>query len=234
VTSAGACGWRGTVELSPDEGPAHSEEKTVSIRTDAASARRSTITKAVASVGILAAAAAVAGLGSFGTFTDSTTPVQTNVDTGVLSIALSPVASTATVPVTTGSLLPGDSTSVPLDLINDGNVAWESVSVATWAARSSLLDSDRVNGLQLELESCASSWVANGAAYSCADGAQQFYSGPIVTESELAGAFSLTPGRTDHLLATVSFPTTGGDQFTNLVTDLAFQFTAVQRDGAGR
>ncbi|TFV65287.1 UNVERIFIED_ORG: hypothetical protein E4P37_10290 [Bacillus sp. AZ43] len=206
----------------------------MSIRTDAATARRSTVTKAVASVGILAAAAAVAGLGSFGTFTDSTTPVQTNVDTGVLSISLSPGASTATVPVTTGALLPGDSTSTPFDLINDGDVAWESVSVASWATRSSLLDSDRVHGLQLELESCASSWVADGASYSCADGAQQFYSGPIVNESELAGAYSLAPGRVDHLLATISFPTTGGDRLTNLVTDLSFQFTAVQRDGTAR
>ena len=206
----------------------------MSIRTDAASARRSAVTKAVASVGVLAAAAAVAGLGSFGTFTDSTTPVQTNVDTGVLSISLSPAASTATVPVTTGAMLPGDSTSTPLDLVNDGNVAWESVSVESWATRSSLLDSDRVHGLQLELESCASAWVADGAAYTCADGAQEFYSGPVVGESELAGAVSLTPGRVDHLLATISFPTTGGDRLTNLASDLAFQFTAVQRDGAGR
>ena len=60
----------------------------MSIRTDAASARRSSVTKAVASLGVLAAAAAVAGLGSFGAFTDSTTPVQADVDTGVLSINL--------------------------------------------------------------------------------------------------------------------------------------------------
>ncbi len=206
----------------------------MSIRTDAASARRSPIAKAVASVGVLAAAAAVAGMGSFGTFTDSTSPVDTNVDTGVLSINLSPAASYATVPVTPGALLPGDRTSTPFDLVNDGNLAWEAVTFKSWATSSSALDSDTVNGLQLTVESCSDSWTVAGSGYVCGGDVRSFYTGPIVMDRALEGAASLTAGGVDHLLATITFPTTGGDALKNNSSRLAFQFNAVQRNGAAR
>ena len=50
--------------------------------------RYKSATKIVAAIGAVGAAAAVAGLATFGDFTDSTTPVGTNVDTGVVSITL--------------------------------------------------------------------------------------------------------------------------------------------------
>ena len=42
--------------------------------------------KMVASFGVLGAAVAVAGLGTFGSFTDSTTPIAAEVATGTVSI----------------------------------------------------------------------------------------------------------------------------------------------------
>jgi hypothetical protein len=206
----------------------------VSIRTDVRSARRSSITKAVASVGVLAAAAAVAGLGTFGNFTDSTTPVDSTVDTGTVSINLSPASSYATVPVTTGGFLPGDSSATPFDVTNDGDVAWQSLTFTSWATTSSVLDSDPVHGLQLRLEACSVSWTVAGSGYVCGGDVQPLYAGPIIVDRPLAGAVSLTPGRTDHVLATISFPSTAGDQYKNKVSEMAFRFTAVQRDAATR
>jgi predicted ribosomally synthesized peptide with SipW-like signal peptide len=206
----------------------------VSIRTDVTSAHRSTITKTVASLGVVGAAAAVAGMGTFGSFTDSTTPVDTNVDTGTISINLSPAAMYATVPVTTGGFLPGDSSSTPFDVANDRDVAWESVTFTSWATTSSVLDSDPVNGLQLTLASCSTSWTVVGSGYACGGDVQEFYSGPIVLDRALADAASLTPGGVDHLLATIDFPASAGDQHKNKISELAFTFTAVQRDGAAR
>ncbi len=49
---------------------------------------RSTARKVIGSLAILGTAAAVAGLGTYGNFTDSTTPLNTTVDTGALSIDL--------------------------------------------------------------------------------------------------------------------------------------------------
>lgn len=206
----------------------------MSIRTDVCSARRSPVTKMVASLGIVAAAAAVAGLGTFGSFTDSTTPVGTDVATGTISIRLSPAATFATVPVTTGGFLPGDSSATPFDVSNDGNVAWESITFTSWATRSSVLDTDLVNGLQLTLESCSAPWAVAGSGYACGGTVQEFYSGPIVTNTPLAGAAGRTPGGMDHVLATIDFPTTAGDAHKNKISDLAFRFTAVQRGGAAR
>ena len=56
---------------------------------------RRTRARIAASVVVLGAAASVAGLGTFGTFTDSTTPVVSRLDTGVLSIALTEAAADA-------------------------------------------------------------------------------------------------------------------------------------------
>ena len=206
----------------------------MSIRTDVRSARRSPITKAVASVGVLVAAAAVAGLGTFGTFTDSTTPVGTGVDTGTVSISLSPASSYATVPVTTGGFLPGDRSATPFDVTNDGDVAWESLRFTSWATTSSVLDSDPVHGLQLSLESCSVSWTVVASGYACGGDRTPLYAGPIMMDRSLDGAASLTPGRTDHVLATISFPSTAGDQYEDEVSEMAFRFTAVQRDAATR
>ena len=55
-------------------------------------ATSSTARKVVGSLGVLGTAAAVAGMGTFGNITDSTTPVATTIQSGTLSIALYNVA----------------------------------------------------------------------------------------------------------------------------------------------
>lgn len=204
------------------------------IRGNAAAARKITTTKAVASLGIVGAAAAIAGLGTFGTFTDSTS-VDTGVDTGVVSISLSGAAAYATTPAITGGLLPGDTRATPFDLKNDGDVAWASLTFRSWAAVSTLLDTDTVHGLQLTLESCSQSWTVAGAGrYSCAGTDTLFYSGPIIMETTVENAASQSPGNTDHLLATVGLPADAGNDLKGLTSQISFTFTAVQRDGAPR
>nr|WP_275585362.1 TasA family protein [Blastococcus saxobsidens] len=187
------------------------------------------------SLGVLGIAAAVAGMGTFGTFTDTTTPVEADVDTGVLSVSLGRAANNATVPLIPGGLVPGDTLATPFDLRNDGTLAWSSVSFESAASRSSLLDTDRVNGLQMVVQSCSSPWTVTGpGAYGCGGTVTDFYTGPVVMDEVLEGAASLAPGRVDHLLATIVFPQSAGNALQGQVTDLAITFTAVQRDGTDR
>jgi hypothetical protein len=202
--------------------------------TSSASPARRAGARTIGSIGVVAAAAAVAGLGTFGTFTDSTTPVHTQVDTGVLSIALAPAAEEATVPFVSGGWVPGDRYQQVVDLVNDGSVAMSSVSLAIRATDSSVLDSDPRHGLHLVLQSCSSPWDAVGSSYSCAGEVATFYTGPIVMAEALDGAASLAPGGVDHLLATVTLPDSAGNAFQNASSELEFAFTAVQRDGADR
>src|SRR3954470_14503087 len=87
--------------------------------------------KVVGSIAIVGAAAAVAGMGTFGTFTDSTTPVDTTIQAGNLSINVNQTG--YAVPVTTAGFLPGDSITRAVTLVNDGSAQLSSVSFASTA-----------------------------------------------------------------------------------------------------
>jgi hypothetical protein len=121
----------------------------------------------------LGVAGAVAGLGTYSTFTDSTTPVATAVTSGVLSISLMDGASVATAPFQGGTFMAGDSVSKALDLVNDGDTGLASVTMRSWATDSSVLDTDKVNGLQLLVRDCSVPWAGSGAAASCAGTASE-------------------------------------------------------------
>lgn len=192
--------------------------------------------KVAGSVAVVGAAVAVAGLGTFGSFTGSTEAVDAAVDTGVLAIDVALADGSAPPPyaVPLPTMLPGDAISMPVNLRNGGDVDLSSVVLRSFATDSSRLDTDAVHGLQLELDSCATPWAGTSGSYSCAGGATELYTGPIAVEAELAGVRSMAAGTTDHLLATVSLPTTGGDDLQNQRSSLAFVFDATQRDGAAR
>jgi hypothetical protein len=199
------------------------------------SGRSTRVRKVVGSAAILGVAAAVAGLGTYSTFTDSTTPVATGVTSGVLSISLMDGASVATAPFQGGTFLAGDSVSKALDLVNDGDTPLASVTMRSWATRSSVLDTDQVNGLQLLVRDCPVAWTGSGAAASCAGAASTLYSGPVVTTRELANPASLAAGGVDHLMLTATLPSTaGGSAFQAVSSSFSFAFDGVQRAGADR
>jgi hypothetical protein len=197
---------------------------------------RATKGRIAASIVVVGAAAAVAGLGTFGTFTDSTTPVVTRLDTGVLSIALTKAADAATLSLfDDGSFLAGDSQSSAIDLVNGGTVTLGEMRMASVATRSSALDSDRVNGLQLTVDSCSESWELDDGEWECDGRTTRFYSGPIVADAPLTGAASLAPRRVNHLLLTATLPAaTTADMVAGATSDLDFTFSATQRGGRAR
>lgn len=197
---------------------------------------RRTRTRIAASVVVLGAAASVAGLGTFGTFTDSTTPVVSRLDTGVLSIALTEAAHTATLSLfDQGVFLAGDVESSPIDLVNDGTAPLSELRLGSVATRSSVLDTDRVRGLQLAVESCSEAWDRTRDAWTCGGTTTRHYAGPIVTDVVLSGAASLAPGGTDHLLLTASLPSTAtADLVEGATSSLDFVVSGTQRDGAAR
>src|SRR3712207_3105423 len=111
--------------------------------------RAGTTRKVLGSLAVIGTAAAVAGLGTFGTFTDSTTPVTAQLTSGTVSINLAQPA--APIPATTTGLLPGDSIARTVTLTNDGNSPLSTVALGVSATTASILTSDTVNGLQLEI-----------------------------------------------------------------------------------
>ena len=195
---------------------------------------RRPVARALGSVGVLAAAAAVAGLGTFGAFTDSTAALDSNVATGTVSIDLGAPAQQIDFPDVAGGWQPGDRSFMVVDLVNTGTSALSSVTLDVSAATSSLLDTDTTNGLQLTIDGCDSAWDTTGGQYSCAGTVTHHYTGPVVLSEELAGAASLVPGGVDHLLATVALPETAGNEFMGARTELGILFTGTQRTGTAR
>jgi hypothetical protein len=190
----------------------------------------------VASFGVLGAAVAVAGLGTFGSFTDSTTPIATEVATGTVSIDVTQQG--ATIPVTTNGFVAGDSMSRAVDLVNDGSAALSQVSLASTATVPSILTTDATNGLQLAVKSCTVPWTQGGTApsptYTCAGGSSTLYSGRAVMNNPLPGGASLAAGGVDHLLLTVNLPASAGNTFQNQSSTLGLTFTGTQRTGTAR
>ena len=199
-------------------------------------AASSTARKVVGSLGVIGAAAAVAGMGTFGSFTDSTTPVATTIQSGTLSIDVSQQG--FGVPVTTTGFVPGDSMTRAVNLVNDGSSALGTVNFASTATAGSILTTDTVNGLQLSLKSCSVPWTQGGSAsaptYACSGTTQTLVNGPAATSAALANPASLTAGNTDYLVFSISLPTSADNTFQGKTASLSLSFTGVQRSGTAR
>jgi hypothetical protein len=201
-----------------------------------ANARRSTATKIVGSLGVIGAAAAVAGLGTFGSFTDSSTPVATTIESGTLSINVTQQG--ATVPASTTGFVPGDSLTRAVNLVNDGSAALGSVTLSTTAAASSVLTTDTTNGLQLAVKSCSVPWTQGGSptapTYACSGTERLLGSGPAVSSMVLSNPASLAAGATDYLTFAISLPGTADNTFQGKTAALSLTFTGTQRTGTTR
>ena len=191
-------------------------------------AASSTARKVVGSLGVIGAAAAVAGMGTFGTFTDSSTPVNATITTGTVDIDVTGPG--VTVPVTTAGFVPGDSVTQTVNLMNKGTAALGSVSLSTTAAAPSVLTKDLTNGLQLAVKSCSVAWTGS----TCGAGEQLLGSGPVISNLNLANAASLNAGGTDYLAFTISLPAGADNTFQGKSATLSLTFTGTQRTGTVR
>ena len=200
---------------------------------------RTTARKIVGSLAVVGTAAAVAGLGTYGNFTDSTTPLAMSVDTGTLSINLAQPAGAVAIPVNVPGFVPGDSMSRAVNLINDGAVALGALSVTSAVTTTpNVLTTDAVNGLQLTVEGCSVAWTQGGTPsaplYTCSGTKRTVLSGPVANSASLTGATSLAAGGTDYLVFSVSLPTTADNTFQGKNAGLSLTFTGVQRAGQAR
>jgi hypothetical protein len=192
--------------------------------------------KVVGSLAIVGTAAAVAGMGTFGTFTDSTTPVDTTIQSGTLSIDLSQPG--FAVPVTTTGFVPGDSMTRAVNLVNDGNSPLGSVTLSSAATAGSVLTTDTVNGLQLTVKKCSVAWTQGGTAsaatYTCSGTETLIANGPVVNNVAINGAAALNAGGTDYLTFAISLPASADNSFQGKSASLSLTFTGTQRTGTAR
>jgi hypothetical protein len=198
--------------------------------------KSTTARKVVGSLGVIGAAAAVAGIGTFGGFTDSTTPVSTTISSGTLSIDLTQPS--VAIPASTIGFVPGDSLTRAVNLVNDGNSALGSVTLSSTVATPSVLTTDTTNGLQLTLKYCSVAWTQGGTAsnptYTCSGTERLMGNAPVVGNMTLGTPVSLAAGGTDFLTFSISLPAAADNSFQGKSAALSLTFTATQRTGTAR
>jgi predicted ribosomally synthesized peptide with SipW-like signal peptide len=195
--------------------------------------RRSRAHKLLATAAVLGATASIAGLGTFATFTSSTSASHT-VASGTVTIALGATGgSTNRLNVDATAIAPGDTIQRSVDLINQGTLDLASVTLTTQATTSSLLDTDTTNGLQMVVDKCSQAWTESGPpyTYTCGGSTSTVLSSRAVIQSgvTLNNLSSLTAGTTDHLRVTLTFPSGAGNTFQNKSSTLQYTFTGTQR-----
>lgn len=192
------------------------------------------------SAGVVAAAAALAGLSTWASFTDSTSGSHA-VSTGVVDLELGAAGGSGNrLDVPALNLAPGDVVDRALDLHNSSSVALTGVTLTTSTATSSSLDSDSVNGLKIGIERCSTTWaevqVSGVYTYTCL-GVQSsaLSTRPVAVTSEpLSGVPIGAGGGTAHLRVRMQLPAAAGNAFQGLASDMSLTFTGVQRAATSR
>lgn len=193
----------------------------------------STTAKVLASVVLVGGAASVAGLGTFGAFT-STTSASEAVSTG--KVVLSSAASARGLDVAATNMVPGDTVERTITLTRSSDTeSFGSVKLTTAGGSNNLLTSDATNGLQLKVDQCSVAWVkpANSNALTCAGTTTSVIAQRAVVGTNLDLGAATTAlnaaGATSHLRVTVSLPTAADNTFQGLSNTISFTFDATQR-----
>lgn len=198
---------------------------------------RKTIKRLVASFAAVGVAAAVAGLGTFATFTSSTSASHT-IASGTVAINLAAPGTANRLSIGASNVVPGDTIQRVADLTNSsggGGDTLSAIALTTTASPSSLLDTETTNGLQMTIEKCSNAWTEAGAApaytYTCSGTASTVLaSRPVIGSNlALAGLSSLTPGSTDHLRVTLTLPAAAPNALQNQTSTISYGFLATQR-----
>jgi predicted ribosomally synthesized peptide with SipW-like signal peptide len=196
--------------------------------------------KLLVSLAVISAAASIAGLGTFATFTSSTSASQ-SVSSGTVTIALGATgASTNRLTVGASNIAPGDTIQRSVDLIDSGSIDLASITLTTNATTSSLLDTDATNGLQMVIDRCSNAWTEGGTApaytYTCSGATSTVLASRAIVGTNLAlsNLSALTNGVTDHLRVTLSFPSAAPNSFQSQSSTIQYTFTGTQRAGTSK
>jgi predicted ribosomally synthesized peptide with SipW-like signal peptide len=191
--------------------------------------------KILLSLAVLGAAASVAGLGTFASFTSTTSAAHT-ISSGTVTIALGATgASTNRLTVNATNIAPGDTMQRSVDLINNGTVDLASITLTTTASPSSVLDTDATNGLQMTIDHCSAAWTEAGSSpaftYTCSGTTSTVLASRAIIGSNMAlsNLTATTNGVTDHLRVTLSLPSAADNTFQNKTSTVTYAFNATQR-----
>lgn len=193
-------------------------------------------TKLLWSAAVVGVGAAVAGAGTYASFSATASESQ-SFTAGTVSLVYVGSAGSTTnrLTIAASGIIPGDTISRAVDLQNNGTENLSSITLTTVATTSSLLDTDATNGLQMVIDRCSVAWLETGTSpafsYTCGGTQSSVLTTRAVIGSGIALANLTTPtaGNTDHLRVLLTFPTTATNTMQGLNSVIQYTFNGVAR-----
>jgi spore coat-associated protein N len=198
---------------------------------------RKTTQKVLLSITALAAAAGLAGVGTYASFTGSVGATQ-NVSSAKMQLTLgAPATSANRLSVSATGMVPGDSMRRAVDLITPATNTTGTltgVELTTTDSTPTVLSTDVVKGLFIKIDRCSVAWtetpVGAGFTYTCGGVSSVVLARvPVVGANRTLNSLTLTPGQTNNLVVTIDLDATANDTFQGLSATIQHTFAGVQR-----
>src|SRR5262245_47088403 len=122
---------------------------------------------------------------------------------------------------------PGDRVERLVELRARGRGRFAVVYFVALARRSSRLDSNRAQGLRVELQSCPRRWKRLGAAYTCKRSRVVLSQRPLVGRTRLT-RLRLKGGQAVHLRLVVTLPSGSAASLAGQTTSAVYSFRGVR------
>ncbi|GAA1757930.1 hypothetical protein GCM10009795_000390 [Nocardioides hankookensis] len=188
-------------------------------------------TKLFASVALVAGAAAVAGIGTFGAYTDTTT-ADVSVSSAKVSVLMND--NDAGIHVDAKNMVPGDKVVFPVSIKR----AAGSAQLGDVTLQTTITDQNALtDALRLTVDSCTNPWTVSGSAVTCSGTTTN-----VSTDGGLVGNGATSAwGQTSswvpnlnnntpvYLRATLTLPSTAGNNTAGLSTGITWTLTGTQR-----
>ena len=196
-------------------------------------------TKFALSIALVMISAALVGVGTFATFTD-TAAVSVAHTSGTVTLA--PInANQANNRLSIGAtnIAAGDTIDRAVNVKNTGSIDLANVVLTTTATVSSLLDTDATNGLQMILDKCSVAWTEAGSSpaytYTCSGTTTSVLTTRAVIGTNLTlNNMTTTAGADNFLRARLTLPSSAPNTLQGQSSTISYAFTATQRSATSK
>ena len=200
---------------------------------------RSDVRKLVLTLLLAMLALLLGGLGTWATFTGSTSVTQGSIGSGTLSLTVPAAGATNRLTLGASDIAPGDTMQRAVNLTVGGTVDMTGMTLTTTAPTTSLLDTNAGNGLQVAIDRCSQAWTESGSSpaftYTCGGTTSSVLASRAVIGSNIAlSNLLVSAGSTNFLRVTLTFPTSADDTYQGLTSAISYQFAGTQRAGANK
>ena len=179
------------------------------------------------------------GMGTWATFTGSTTVTQGSTGSGTMSLTVPPAGASNRLTLGASDIAPGDTIQRAVNLTVGGTVDMSAIALTTTAPTTSALDTNATHGLQLAIDRCSQAWTESGSSpaftYTCGGSTSSVLASRAVIGASVAlSNLGVSAGSTNYLRVTLSFPTTADDTYQGLTSAVSYQFAGTQRAGTSK